>query len=305
MFEGSQHLLTVRDWMRYGVSLFTRERVAFGQGSARAWDEAAQIVLHVLHLPPDAFEQCLDARVLPDEAAQLAELFRRRVIEHVPAAYLTGGIWFGDLHFEVNEHVLVPRSYYVELLPDRLGHWLPEPASVTRILELCTGSGCLAILLAHAYPNAIIDAVDISPDALAVARRNVATHRLEDRIHLHEGNLFAPLGDHGPYDLILSNPPYEPSGHLDQLPPEFSREPRLALDGGADGLDLVLRILAEAPRHLTPEGLLTLEVGGLRGALEAALPHLPFAWLQTQDGATAVFGLPATELAKPVRRRPR
>jgi ribosomal protein L3 glutamine methyltransferase len=226
------------------------------------------------------------------------------VVEHTPAAYLTGGIWFGDLHFAVNEDVLVPRSYFVELIPDRFEPWQPDPLAVRRVLELCTGSGCLAVLLAHAYPDARVEAVDLSPEALAVARRNVADHRLGDRIHLHEGDLFAPLGDEGPYDLIVANPPYEPTGHLDQLPPEFSREPRIALDGGPDGLDVVLRLLAEAPRHLAPGGLLAVEVGGLRNALEAALPHLPFQWLQTHDGATAVFVLPASALQSPARRKP-
>jgi len=304
MLEGTQHLLTIRDWMRAAVTLFTRERAAFGQGSVRAWDEAAQIIMHVLHLPPDAFDACMDARVLPEEARQLAELLRRRVVEHTPAAYLTGGIWFGDLHFEVNPDVLIPRSYFVELIPHGFGAWEPEPADVGSILELCTGSGCLAVLLALAYPQATVTAVDLSPAALAVAQRNVAHHHLGHRIRLLEGDLFAPIGDAGPFDLIVANPPYEPSAHLDQLPPEFTREPRMALDGGADGLDVVLRLLAEVPRHLAPGGLLAVEVGGLRTALEAALPHLPFTWLQTQDGSTSVFTLNASDLQAPARRKP-
>ena len=251
-------------------------------------------MLHTLHLPLDRLEPFLDARLTPDERAAILAVVARRVDERVPAAYLTGEAWLGDYRFVVDERVIVPRSYIAELLFERLAPWV-EPDRVERVLDLCTGSGCLAIIAADIFPDAEVDAVDLSRDALAVARINVEAYELGDRVALVESDLFDAL-DGRRYDLIVSNPPYVNDGSMATLPDEYRHEPRMALAGGADGLDVVRRILAAAPRMLTDDGLLVIEVGNERPHVEAAFPELALTWISTSQGDDAVFAIDARTL---------
>jgi len=289
-------LLTVRDLIRFGVSRFQEAGLAFGHGSDNAWDEAVYLVLHALRLPTEPFQAFLDARLLPAEREAVLLLLARRIQERRPAAYLTGEAWIGDLRFHVDERVIVPRSFIGEWLREDLSAWIPEPDGVVRALDLCTGSGCLAVLAAMAFPQAHVDAVDLSDDALAVARRNVDAHGLQERIQLHAGDLFAPLGRRR-YQVILSNPPYVTDTAMASLPPEYHHEPALALAGGRDGLDVIRRIVAAAPTHLEPGGLLVVETGHARPVVEQAFPTLPFTWLETSAGDDAVFLLQREALA--------
>lgn len=290
-------LQTVRDLLRFAVSRFQEAALTFGHGTDNAFDEAAYLILHTLHLPLDRLEPFLDARLTAAERSQVAALFARRIDERVPAAYLTGEAWLGDFRFHVDKRVIVPRSFIAELLPDGLAPYVDEADAVRKALDLCTGSGCLAILMAHAYPNADIDAVDLSSDALAVAQRNVSEYGLADRINLIRSDLFANLRDKS-YDLIISNPPYVPTTAMQALPPEYRHEPPLALAGGADGLDAVRAIVDAAPRHLNPHGTLVVEVGGGRDAAEAVFPTLPFVWLQTRSSGDSVFLLKREDLVR-------
>jgi ribosomal protein L3 glutamine methyltransferase len=283
-------LETLRDWLRWAVSRFSEAHLTFGHGSDNAWDEAAYLVLHTLHLPLDRLEPFLDARLTQAERAQLAHVFARRVSDRVPAAYLTKEAWLGDFRFHVDERVIIPRSYIAELVPDGLAPFVGDAAQVESALDLCTGCGCLAILLAHAYPNADVDAIDISSDALAVAQRNVSDYGLAGRVNLIRSDLFANLAEKS-YDLIISNPPYVTAVDMEELPPEYRHEPPLALAGGDDGLDAVRVILREAPRFLAPDGVLVVEVGHGRAAAEAAFPRMPFVWLGTPSSEDGVFVL--------------
>jgi ribosomal protein L3 glutamine methyltransferase len=292
--EAAAHLRTVRDWLRFGVSRFGEAGLAYGQGSTNAWDEAAYLILHTLHLPLDRLEPFLDAVLTPQEAQAVAKMLQRRVDERIPAAYLTSEAWLGDLRFYVDRRAIVPRSYIAELLPQGLEPWLGEPGSVSRALDLCTGSGCLAVLLALAYPDAEVDATELSADTLEVAKRNVADYALGERVRLHKGDLFAGL--RGPYRLIISNPPYVNAESMAQLPAEFRAEPQAALAAGKDGLDIVRRILAEARPKLSKDGVLVVEIGHNREALEQAYPDLPFTWLETSGGDGFVFLLNAADL---------
>lgn len=288
-------LATLRDWLRHAVSRFNAAGLFFGHGSQDAYDEAAYLVLHTLHLPPDRLEPFLDANLTRGERRAVQEIIRRRVEERIPAAYLTNEAWLGDYRFFVDERVIVPRSYFAELLEESLAPWVADAATVARALDLCTGSGCLAILMAEAFPNARIDAADVSTDALEVAERNVAEYGLEPRIELIRSDLFAELGGRS-YDLILSNPPYVTAPAMRALPPEYRHEPRSALAGGEDGLDLVRRILAEAKHHLTPAGILAVEVGHNREKVEAAFPDVAFTWFASRTGTDAVFLLERGQL---------
>ncbi len=290
-----QELLTLRDWLRHAVSRFNEAGLAFGHGTANAYDEAAYLLLHTLHLPLDRLEPFLDARLTAAERQRLAQLLARRIDERIPAAYLTGEAWLGDFRFHVDERVIIPRSFIAELLPDGLAPFVGDPESVTNALDLCTGSGCLAILLAHAYPRADIDAVDVSPDALAVAQHNLAAYGLAGRINLVASDLFAKLGRKR-YDLIVSNPPYVSAMAMAELPQEYRHEPQLALAGGEDGLDAVRNILREAPRHLRPRATLVVEVGHARAAVEAAFDRVPFVWLETGGAEDAVLVVKREEL---------
>jgi ribosomal protein L3 glutamine methyltransferase len=291
----TQDLETVRDWLRYAVSRFIAGRLCFGHGLASAYDEAAYLVLHTLHLPLDRLEPFLDAHLTHVERGELLQVIERRVNDRVPAAYLTHEAWLGEFHFYVDERVVIPRSFIAELLPDGLAPWIPNPLSVESALDLCTGSGCLAVLLAHHFPNADIDASDISSDALAVAQRNVAEHDLQDRINLIRSDLLSNLTEKT-YPLIISNPPYVTALAMEELPPEYAHEPQIALAGGDDGLDAVRIIIAHSAQFLNPDGVLVVEVGHNRAAAEAAFPHMPFTWLATAESEDSVFLLRRDDL---------
>jgi ribosomal protein L3 glutamine methyltransferase len=281
-------LETLRDWLRWSVSRFGEAKLHFGHGSDEAYDEAAYLLLHALHLPLDRLEPFLDAKLTQTERATLGQLFTRRIDERVPAAYLTHEAWLGDFRFHVDERVLIPRSFIAELMPGGLETHVGPSGEVRAALDMCTGSGCLAILLAHAYPEADVDAVDISSAALAVAQRNVSDYALADRINLIRSDLFANLPEKT-YDLIISNPPYVTAMAMEELPAEYRHEPVLALAGGDDGLDAVRTILKEAPRFLNPKGTLVVELGHNRAGAELAFPRLPFIWLATAGSDDSVF----------------
>jgi ribosomal protein L3 glutamine methyltransferase len=297
MSAPTHELATVRDWLRYAVSRFNEAGLAFGHGTTNAYDEAAYLVLHALHLPLDRLEPFLDATLTQPERLGLAEVLARRVDERVPAAYLTHEAWLGHFRFYVDERVIVPRSYIAELLPDRLAPFVGAADAVRAALDLCTGSGCLAILLADAFPNADIDAVDVSADALAVAQRNVSDYGLAARINLIRSDVYANLVDKS-YDLVISNPPYVTSVAMESLPAEHRREPAIALAGGEDGLDIVRRIVKDAPRHLNPRGVLVVEVGHGRDAVEAAFPRLELTWLATASSDDSVFAVTREALVR-------
>ncbi|HCX32245.1 MAG TPA: 50S ribosomal protein L3 N(5)-glutamine methyltransferase [Rhodocyclaceae bacterium] len=295
MSEPPEEFLTLRDWLRHAVSRFGEAGLFFGHGCDNAWDEAAYLLLHALHLPLDRLEPFLDARLTREECRRLSALIARRVEARLPAAYLTNEAWLGDFRFYVDPRVIVPRSYIAELLPDALSPWVSETEAVGSALDLCTGSGCLAVLLAHAFPNALIDAADLSAGALEVARRNVADYGLERRIRLVRSDLFEALAGRR-YDVIVSNPPYVGAEAMTRLPAETRHEPVAALAAGEDGLDFVRRILARAGAHLGPEGILVVEVGHLQAAVEAAFPEVAFTWLATASSEDAVFLLQADQL---------
>lgn len=299
----SGELTTLLDFVRYAVSRFNEARLAFAHGTTDPVAEAAFLVCEALHLHPDQFEGFASARVTAAEGKSILGLIERRVTTRKPAAYLVNKIYMRGLPFYVDERVIVPRSFIGELLDTHFasedgGAALLEPTSVGRVLDLCTGSGCLAILAARHFPYAEIDAVDISKDALAVAARNVGDHGLEDRITLHRGDLFQPLGD-ARYDLIISNPPYVDAEGMAALPAECRAEPKLAFDGGADGLDVVRRILDEAGAHLAEDGGLLCEIGRGRDHVEAAYPQAPLLWLDTEDSEGEVFWIAASDLISP------
>lgn len=294
-FDDTESLITVRDWLRFAVSRFNEAKLFFGHGSDNAFDEAAYLILHTLHLPLDRLEPFLDASLTHGESEEVQAVIERRVRERIPAAYLTQEAWLGGHRFYVDERVIVPRSFIAELLPEQLAPWVENPDEVTRALDLCTGSGCLAILAALAFPNADVDAVDLSRDALDVAAKNVAEYGLADRVELIESDLFAAL-DGRSYDVIISNPPYVNAESVAALPPEYQAEPALALGSGEDGLDATRQILAKARAHLNPGGLLVVEIGHNRDALEAAYPALPFTWLDTESGDQFVFMLRREDL---------
>jgi len=285
----------VRDTLRFAVSRFMEAKLSFGHGSDNAYDEAAYLILHTLHLPLDRLEPFLDARLTAAEIDAVLATLQRRVQDRVPAAYLTREAWLGDFRFYVDERVLVPRSHLAEVIDEGLSAWIPHADGVGRALDLCTGSGCLAILLAHRFPGAIVDAVDVSADALEVARRNVQDYALTGRVRLHECDLYAAIADLR-YDIIISNPPYVTAQSMQELPPEYRKEPALALDGGSDGLTVVQRIIEGAKRQLTRSGVLVCEVGAGRQALEAACPDIEFTWLDTSDGGDQVFLLERSQL---------
>lgn len=288
---------TVRDLLRHAVSRFNEAQLAFGHGNANAYDEAAYLVLHTLHLPLDTLEPFLDARLLDDEIRAVCDIIERRVAQRLPAAYLTHEAWLHGYRFFVDERVIVPRSFIGELLLERLSPWIDAPDEIDAVLELCTGSGCLAILAADAFPSADIDAVELSPDALQVAQRNVDDYGLNDRIALFQGDLFEPLPQRQ-YGLIVTNPPYVNDASMHALPTEYRHEPSIALAGGADGMDVVRRIIGAARDWLTDDGLLVVEIGNERHHLEAAFGGLPLTWLPTSAGNDSVFLLRASDLPR-------
>jgi len=290
------HLKTVRDWLRFAVTRFNEAGLSFGHGTTNARDEAAYLILHTLKLPLDRLDPFLDKTLSAEVIEAVSRMLHRRVEQRVPAAYLTNEAWLGDFRFYVDERVIVPRSYIAELLRDELSPWVKDPESAGAALDLCTGSGCLAILLAQTFPNARVDATELSPDALEVASRNVSDYGLEERIRLVRGDLFAGLT--GPYQLIVSNPPYVNADSMAALPPEYRAEPQMALAGGQDGLDIVRRILSGAGAALDRDGLLVVEIGHNREALERAFPRLSFTWLETSGGDGFVFLLTGAQLAR-------
>jgi ribosomal protein L3 glutamine methyltransferase len=292
----STYFSTLRDVLRFATTRFNGAGLFFGHGSSNAYDEAAYLLLHTLKLPLDRLEPFLDARLLPDEVDTLLKVVERRAVERVPAAYITREAWLGGVRFYVDERAIVPRSFIAELIPEQFAPWIGDPDGVDSVLELCTGSGCLAVLLADAFHGAHVDAVDLSADALEVARRNVDDYQMQDRIMLLQSDLYEALPAGSRYQLIVSNPPYVNAGSMAKLPPEYLREPQMALAGGADGMDLVRRIVDGARTRLQPGGILVVEVGNERAHAEAAFPDLELAWLSTSAGDDMVFMLTAEQL---------
>ena len=298
---GPGELVTLFDFVRYAVSRFVEAELAFAHGTTDPVAEAAFLVGEALHLDPEQFEAFAHARVTAAEGKTVLDLIHQRITTRKPAAYLVNKIYMRGLPFYVDERVIVPRSFIGELLDSHFGNeggagsLIDDPTEVERVLDLCTGSGCLAILAAHHFPNAMVDAVDISKGALEVAARNVGEYGLEDRVSLYRGDLFAPLGNNR-YDLIITNPPYVDAEGMAALPPECRAEPKLAFDGGADGLDVVRRILREAPDHLTPDGGLICEIGRGRELVDEAFPELPLLWLDTEESEGEVFWIAAADL---------
>ncbi len=295
LFASASRWTTFGDWLRGVEKLYAKAGATLGQVAASAHDEALYLLLRTLDLPLDSDTRVLAKKLTAAERAKIEAVFRRRLVDHVPAGYLTREAWLGEHQFYVDERVIIPRSYFLEIIPEQLDGWLPDPKKVTHVVDVCTGSGCLAILLAKHFPKAAVDAVDLSPDALAVAAINVKAHRLTKRVTLHRSDVFdaVPVVK---YDVILSNPPYEPSAHCDALPAEFKQEPRLALDGGRDGLDIIRKLLRQARTRLQPHGIVLIEVGGLMAAMDREFAPLEPHWLHTGDGSDCVCVIHAARL---------
>lgn len=289
-------LATLRDWLRWAVSRFTEAGLFYGHGTDNAYDEAAWLILHTLHLRHEHLEPFLDARLTRAEKLAVFNILEQRFVRRTPAAYLTKEAWLGPYRFHVDERVIVPRSYFAELIAERMQPWLANPDGVVRALDLCTGSGCLAILIADAFPEAEVDAVDISADALSVARRNVDEYALGERVHLIQSDLLEGLGEQR-YDLIVCNPPYVTAEAMARLPQEYRHEPELALAAGEDGLDIVRRLIATASHHLTPEGMLFVEVGHNAELVDTAFPELSLTWIDVESGEGKIFMLTQADCA--------
>jgi len=294
--EATAALHTVRDYLRFAISRFNQEKLTFCHGSSNAYDEAAYLILHTLQLPLDNLEPFLDARLTDGERTELLHIIRQRVEQRIPIAYLTHEAFLGDFSFYVDQRVIIPRSFIAELLREQLSPWVIDPEAVSSVLDLCTGSGCLAIIAAHAFQNAKIDALDLSADAIAVAERNVTEYNLGNRINLIESDLFQSVGDQK-YDIIISNPPYVDAESVRALPGEYLHEPALALGSGDDGLDATRIILEHAATQLTDNGILIVEIGHNREVLEAAFPNLPFTWMEVSAGDQFVFMLHKNDLS--------
>jgi ribosomal protein L3 glutamine methyltransferase len=288
-------LFTIRDWLRYSVSRLEESGVFFGHGTDNAYDESVWLVMSALHLPLDTLDNFLDARITRDEAKHLAHLIERRVTERVPTAYLLREAWLKGFKFYVDERVIVPRSFIAELLEDSLAPWIEYPEMVESAADICTGSGCLGILLAHAFPNATVDVVDISPDAIAVANININNYGLEEQITAVQSDMFSGLKGKK-YDLIISNPPYVDAPAMSALPQEYRNEPQIALGSGDAGLDHTDILLKEAKKYLNDDGILVVEIGHNRDALLDAYPELPFTWLDVESGNEFVFLLTKEQL---------
>lgn len=302
---GKAPAATPRRLITAAARRFRAAGLAYGHGTTNADDEAAWLVVHALGCPFEALAERIDQPVSAAVARRAEGLFRRRIAERIPAAYLTGEAWLGEHRFRVDPRVIVPRSFIAELLRERLQPWLGARQAPRTVLDLCTGSGCLAIVAAHTFPRAAVDGADLSREALAVARRNVADHGLQARIRLQASDLFAALGGRR-YDLILTNPPYVRAAAMRALPAEYRHEPAMALGGvGDDGLDLVRRILAAAPDHLTDRGWLVMETGHARARVERAFPRLPFIWAETSGGTDCVLLLPKAAWTAPAPPAPR
>lgn len=283
ILQAGEELRTLRDLLRFAVSYFNRSDLFLGHGLPTVYDEAALLIMHTLYLNADQLDLFMDAMLTCNERDQVLRIIERRVSEKIPVAYLTHEAWLGDFNFYVDERVIIPRSFIAELLQDRLSPWVIDPHDINSVLDLCTGSGCLAILLAHAFEQAQIDAVDISSDALDVASINIRNYDLMNRINLIHSDLSTRLQGKR-YDLIISNPPYVNAASMATLPEEYCHEPAIALAGGLDGLDIVYRILREAADHLTEDGLLIMEIGHNQAEIEQVFPQLSCTWLETSAG---------------------
>ena len=294
---------TAKDFVRWGASAFNRAQLHFEHGTSNAVDEALNLVLHGLALNHDIPPWLLDGRLTEAEKRGVYDLLHRRVEERKPYAYITRHARFAGLDFYVDERVLVPRSPIAELIEAGFEPWI-EPERVSRVLDLCTGSGCIAVACAYAFGDAAVDATDISADALEVARINVDKLHVADRVLLHQADVFEGLPE-APYDIIVSNPPYVDAEDMASLPDEHRHEPKLGLAAGQDGLDIVRRILTDAAQYLAEDGILVVEVGNSRWALEQAHPELPFTWLEFQRGQAEVFLLRAEQLRPAVKPKKR
>ena len=284
-------------WLRFAEALYARENLALGQVATEAHDEALYLLLRTLGLPLDSDARVLAKKLSAAEREKIAAVFRRRVTDRVPAAYLTREAWLGEHRFYVDERVIIPRSYFLEIIPEQLAAWLPAGKKVARVVNVCTGSGCLAILLAHHFTGARVDACDLSTDALDVAKINVREHALKRRVKFFASDVFdaVPVAK---YDVILSNPPYEPSSLVNTQAPEFAAEPRMAHDGGRDGLAIIRKLLRQSRARLQPHGIVVIEVGGLRAAIDREFAALEPHWLHTEDGADCVVLFQAARLAR-------
>lgn len=289
-------LLSLRDWLRWAGSRFAEAGLFYGHGTDNAWDEALALILPALHLPLTVQPDLLSARLTPSECKKLADLITRRIEERIPVPYLTHQAWFAGLAFYVDERVLIPRSSFAELIEQHFEPWL-ETDGIHRILDLCTGSGCMAIACAEAFPEAAVDAADLSGDALAVARLNVTRHGKEQQVTLFQSDLFNALPARQ-YDLIISNPPYVDADDMASLPTEYRHEPALGLAGGDDGLDLVTKILQQAGDFLAPHGIIMVETGNSEIALNKKFPDVPFVWVEFERGNSGIFLLDAEALKK-------
>jgi ribosomal protein L3 glutamine methyltransferase len=287
--------LTFAAWLNRAIKLYQAHGLTFGQIADSAHDEALYLLLSVLHLPLESGPAVLKRKITAAEAEVLETALRRRVIERIPAAYITREAWLGGRRFYVDERVLIPRSYFVELIPQQLESWIPAGLPVKHVVDVCTGSGCLAILLAEQFPQAKVDAIDLSADALAVAAINLKAHRLSRRVTLHQSDVFGQVPP-VKYDVIISNPPYEPSALVDGLPAEFQSEPRLALDGGSDGMHIIRRLMKQAKPRLQPHGLLAIEVGALHDEVNREFKKQEPHWLHTADGSDCVVLFQAARL---------
>lgn len=292
--EACQELSTIRDFIRWGVTHFNQSELVYGHGTDNAWDEAVHLVLSSVKLPPDSDTNVLESKLTPSERERIALNIEKRVKERVPVPYLIKEAWFAGLNFFVDERVIIPRSPLAELIEEEFSPWV-ESDNVHNILDMCTGSGCIAISCAITFPHANVDAVDINPDALEVARINVERFAVEDQVRLIESDLFSQLGDEK-YDIIVTNPPYVRSEEYKHLPSEFKHEPKLALEAGVDGLNQVSQILEQSEHYLSPTGILVVEVGFLQELIEDHYPDVPFTWLQFERGGEGVFLLTAEEL---------
>lgn len=290
-------LVTIRDFLRWAVSRFNEASLFYGHGTDSAWDEAVALILHTLHLPHSVDPAILDARLTRSEREAIYHIIQRRVTDRIPVPYLTKEAWFADLSFYVDERVLIPRSPLAELIINDFSPWI-EMGSVHSILDLCTGSGCIAIACAKQFPHCEVDASDVSSDALAVAKINVLRHEVEEQVHLFSGDLFHALPSEKKYDLILSNPPYVDAEDMAMLPQEFLHEPELALASGTNGLNATTAILQNASRYLNSNGVLIIEVGNSEQAVVEQFPDVPFTWLEFQNGGGGVFMLTAEQLNK-------
>ncbi len=298
LFGGKKPPATLGGWLRLTETIYRREKLALGQVATSAHDEALYLLLRTLGLSLHSDATVLGKKLTAPELAAVESVLRRRVFDRVPAAYLTHEAWLGEHRFYVDERVIIPRSYFLEIIPGQLNDWLPDHgAKVKRVADICTGSGCLAILLAHQFYRVRVDACDLSADALEVAKINVCEHRLARRVKLFAGDVFDGMPA-AKYDVILSNPPYEPSALVDAQSPEFAAEPRLAHDGGADGLGIIRKLLRQSGARLAPHGLVLIEVGGLRAAIDREFAALEPHWLPTEDGADCVCLIHAARLRK-------